>query len=474
MTAKRQLLMPTLKSATAGGVYSRSDYSSSSSSSSSSSRRALQAANQQQRQQPSMPDVLLARGYKGLAPAVLRNWRRLADKLNTPGSNVTVVAFGGSITAGYIDAAPNSSWVDPLMASLRARNPAASFSLVNLARGGHDVQAAATCWYQLAPQDADLILVEYSVNGCNGNMWCHSFMAPKIAAYETFLRRMIRRAPGAALLAVAAFDFTSMGLSLRDSWGPPTASNMTRLRPYYNSGEVFHTRIAHRYGIPMASIRDALYDVFYDDQLLLAVTGMTKEQLLSPAAMIHPSAAGHVLFAKVIWYTLQLTLSNVMAATRGAPRSPQQQQLPVPAPISPKAAAEAGVDPFCAEAVHLEQYATNSSGWSWGEGPHGLPCPHPNCIAWGFSATGAGKTLEFTIDTQNSTSGAALQRRSLLGIFQTSRTADWLSKTGSAQLSCVSGCSCRPAQMKFESSASRSIGENSWGNLGVASTEVRL
>ncbi|WIA34469.1 hypothetical protein OEZ86_012800 [Tetradesmus obliquus] len=240
----------------------------------------------------------------------MRNWRRLADKLNTPGSNVTVVAFGGSITAGFIDAAPNSSWVDPLMASLRARYPAVSFSLVNLARGGHDVQAAATCWYQLAPQDADLILVEYSVNGCNGNMWCHSFMAPKIAAYEIFMRRMIRRAPWAALLAVAAFDFTSMGVSLRDSFNHRIAGNTTRLRPHYSSGENFHTWIAHRYGIPMASIRDALYDIFYDDQLLLAVTGMTKEQLLSPAAMIHPSAAGHVLFAKVIWYTLQLTLSN--------------------------------------------------------------------------------------------------------------------------------------------------------------------
>ena len=35
---------------------------------------------------------------------------------------------------------------------LQAQYPAANISLVNLARGGHDVQAAATCWYQLAPQ----------------------------------------------------------------------------------------------------------------------------------------------------------------------------------------------------------------------------------------------------------------------------------------------------------------------------------
>jgi hypothetical protein len=53
---------------------------------------------QQQEQPPWLPESLLSRGFKGLAPAVLRNWRRLADKLGSPGSNVTVVMFGGSIT----------------------------------------------------------------------------------------------------------------------------------------------------------------------------------------------------------------------------------------------------------------------------------------------------------------------------------------------------------------------------------------
>jgi hypothetical protein len=65
------------------------------------------------------------------------------------------------------------------------------------------------------------------------------------------------------------------------------------------SGETCHTKIAHRYGIPVASIRDALYDVMYDDQVLLATTGMTQKQLLSPI-VVHPSTAGHVLYSKVI------------------------------------------------------------------------------------------------------------------------------------------------------------------------------
>jgi hypothetical protein len=35
---------------------------------------------------------------------------------------------------------------------LQASYPSVQFTIVNLARGGNDVSAAATCWYQLAPQ----------------------------------------------------------------------------------------------------------------------------------------------------------------------------------------------------------------------------------------------------------------------------------------------------------------------------------
>jgi hypothetical protein len=77
---------------------SSDEYVSQTGHSSNSSSRKLQALEQQRQQVPSLPEALLSRGYKGLAPAVLRNWRQLADKLNTPGSPLTVVTFGGSIT----------------------------------------------------------------------------------------------------------------------------------------------------------------------------------------------------------------------------------------------------------------------------------------------------------------------------------------------------------------------------------------
>jgi hypothetical protein len=60
------------------------------------------------------------------------------------------------------------------------------------------------------------------------------------------------------------------------------------------------TKIAHRYGIPVASVRDALYDIIYDDAMLQAITGFKAAQLLSSNNVVHPTTAGHLLFAKVI------------------------------------------------------------------------------------------------------------------------------------------------------------------------------
>lgn len=77
------------------------------------------------------PRSVLALGYKGLEADTLRNWHHLSRKLATPGSNVTVVSFGGSLTAGYIakeeawKSALDGSWVEPMVAWLKVRHGAA-------------------------------------------------------------------------------------------------------------------------------------------------------------------------------------------------------------------------------------------------------------------------------------------------------------------------------------------------------------
>ncbi|WIA36159.1 hypothetical protein OEZ86_007505 [Tetradesmus obliquus] len=72
-------------------------------------------------------------------------------------------------------------------------------------------------------------------------------MSPRVAAYETFLRRIIRTVPGAALLAVAAFDFELFDASMPDSQGQPTGISVTRPKAYFDSGETRSQWMAGRW-----------------------------------------------------------------------------------------------------------------------------------------------------------------------------------------------------------------------------------
>jgi hypothetical protein len=94
-----------------------------------------------------------------------RNWDRLAHKLTTPGSNITVVAFGGSVTVGHHEFNENSSWPEESVAWLRRAFPAVNFTCVNLGHGATVAMAAALCYYHDMPAEVDLVLVEYSING---------------------------------------------------------------------------------------------------------------------------------------------------------------------------------------------------------------------------------------------------------------------------------------------------------------------
>jgi hypothetical protein len=76
------------------------------------------------------PRSVLARGYKGVEVDALRNWHLLARKLSTPGTNVTIVAFGGSITAGYMKFkkqewknSMEGSWVEQLVSWFQVSVP---------------------------------------------------------------------------------------------------------------------------------------------------------------------------------------------------------------------------------------------------------------------------------------------------------------------------------------------------------------
>jgi hypothetical protein len=68
---------------------------------------------------------------------------------------------------------------------------------------------------------------------CNAAAYCML----QTAAYEMLMRRVIRRAPGAAQLAVSAFHFQTLDSPMREAMGQTTGWNITLPNPYFGSGE---------------------------------------------------------------------------------------------------------------------------------------------------------------------------------------------------------------------------------------------
>ncbi|WIA33999.1 hypothetical protein OEZ86_012384 [Tetradesmus obliquus] len=200
---------------------------------------------------------------------------------------------------------------------LQASFPGVNFTVVNAARGASDVIVASTCWYQYAPQDADLVLVEYSLNGCldfGGIPMCSSTAMLRVAHYESLYRRLLRRAPRAALMSVAAFAFAA-------ETKVQGAASVTVPNAFRSTGQELHGMIARRYGAPMASIRDSLYSVIYNDAASQQLLGTTRAALM--ADTVHPNAAGFRVWGDIVAYTgagqaLSISLDTSLAAAVGS------------------------------------------------------------------------------------------------------------------------------------------------------------
>jgi hypothetical protein len=168
-------------------------------------------------------------------------------------------------------------------------------------------------------------------------------------------------------------------------------------------------------------------------------------------------------------YTLRRTLASISADSNAAAA---QQTLRLPPPVTALAAEEADSDPFCAESADLQQYATNSSGWSWGNWVP-MQCPHPNCQTLGFHTYEPSSTLTLVINTMNSThvtNSAVLDRRNLVAVYSSghANTKRGTVTGGSAQLACVHGCRCK--RMILSKPHPSSLG----GNLILATTKVSM
>uniref|UniRef100_A0A383VWI2 SGNH hydrolase-type esterase domain-containing protein n=1 Tax=Tetradesmus obliquus TaxID=3088 RepID=A0A383VWI2_TETOB len=357
-----------------------------------------------------MSESLIRAGYKHELEG--RNWARLVQKLSTEGSTVNIVAFGGSVTVGY--RLSNTSYPEEFVEWLGATFPGVKFNLINLARRATAATFAALCLVQDLPEDADLVLLEYSVNGYGGQ--CQCFTSPQTAGYETLLRKIIKKAPHTAMLAFASF----MWLDKENKPGK-----------YYETGEDQHGVVARRYGVPMMSVRDALYDVMFDPD---NAYGVKREEIL--VDIVHVGDYGAKVYAAFLAWAVRHQATRVVLHHRSLAAAARHTPA-LPPPLNPEAAQE-DWPTFCAEGLGLQKYVTENKGWKWvDEGTNACA----GCHRYGYLTKQVGGSLTIKVNSDVlSEQDIKDQAKVMLALTFLKSYSD----VGHVNVECVSGCECKP------------------------------
>ncbi|KAF8064555.1 pbpX [Scenedesmus sp. PABB004] len=358
-----------------------------------------------------------------------RNWARLVAKLaaEDPAQPIHIVAFGGSVTVGY--RLSNTSYPEAFVAWLSAAFPRANVTLTNLARRATAATFAALCLVQELPPDADLVLVEYSVNGYGGE--CQCFTSPQTAGYETLLRKVLTRSPRAALLGFAAFMWL-------DKEGRPGR--------FYETGEDQHAVVARRYGMPVMSVRDALYDVMFDAN---NAYGVNRSAIL--VDIVHVGDYGAGVYASFLAWALRHQATRALLHHhRGLDAAAARAPPALPPPLNPEAAQE-DWPTFCAEGLGLQKYVGDNTGWEWvDEGTNACA----GCHRYGYLTNAPGSVLTVRV---NSDVLSDADRKASAKVMLALTFLKSYSNVGKARVECASGCAC--AAKVFDAKNSRPTSE---------------
>jgi hypothetical protein len=262
--------------------------------------------------------------------------------------------------------------------------------------------------------------------------------------------------------------------------------------------------IARRYGAPLASVRDSLYDTFFSSDAAAGQRVLGAPQSMLMADAVHPTAAGFKLYGDIVAYTVRQTLAMVVASGAVDPADSERAVQfagggDLPIPISPVAAQQDACT-WCKEGQSFQAVAScagapssKANKCSWKQLAWHDTCPHKNCRLWGYFLEGRNQALRINLgssmlagadDSSSSSSAGARIVTTCVDSYLTgpgSATASgfgrrYLAVTylqGSilpaqrmavAHLACVHGCKCKPMQLAFRDEVS----------TGIAATEVSM
>lgn len=258
---------------------------------------------------------------------------------------------------------------------------------------------------------------------------CQCFTSPQTAGYETLLRKVITKAPRAAMLGFASF----MWLDKDNQPGK-----------YYETGEDQHGVVCKRYGVPMMSVRDALYDVMFDAD---NEYGVNRSAIL--VDIVHVGDYGARVYASFLAWALRHQVTRILLHHKSLAAA-AARQAPMPAPLNPEAAQESWPS-FCAEGLALQKYVTQQRGWRWvDEGSSACA----GCHKYGYLTNEANASISVTV---NSDILSARDKEAGEKVMVALTFLKSYSDVGKGRVECVSGCEC--AAKVFDAKNSRPTSE---------------
>ncbi|KAL4452446.1 hypothetical protein ABPG75_008108 [Micractinium tetrahymenae] len=350
--------------------------------------------------------------------------QRVAQKL-IANETIKVVFLGGSIT--------NSADLERLGLSFSARFE--NFIRTAFPNRGHvfvdqGVPKSNSGWFAscvdtLVGDNADLVFVEFAVNDQRDA----AETSIQRRSYEFMLRSVLRVASQPAVILLNHYSwFLSKGDGRREGLffsGPESTFN--DLAQYYDVTAMSMRAAAWR-------LMDENIDGFRVDKQTRGASGKsTKDYLYFD--LVHPSPTGHQLLAELACAPIIRAVWEA-ASTLVITRRTDRRLADLPPPMIPTLRAAA--TPFCAIQQDFKRAVVGAAGFTYSaDDPQ---APTFKTQYWGYAATAEGSILSLNISTASGIAGDTRPAQ----VFILHQKALNL---GTGSVSCVSGCSCQPAQL---------------------------
>ncbi|KAI7839286.1 hypothetical protein COHA_006984 [Chlorella ohadii] len=373
--------------------------------------------------------------------------QRVAAKL-LAGQPIKVVMLGGSVTGGGGASAPDLAYAARFFQFVNTSFPHSEHVFINRAIAASTAFLYAPCLRHHVPQDADLVVLEFTVN----ERAEAPMTSPERRSYEQVIRQLLGYPSQPAVLLLHTY-----------AWWEARGDGLDR-GLFYHPPEQDLTLFSHYYDLPSLSLRAATWHLqragvprFKVDRVPMPGRGHwyyapngtlvlgeipsgvppSQQQQYFTVDGLHPADIGHAALAELLAHPLIRAVWEVQAgdAIGQADRRLHPRLASLPPPMIP--ASQDTTTSFCAMLEDFKPMVRRHKGFQYApERPQAADFMHQK---WGWRATRPGSWAEIELDTRAEVDqGDTLIWLSHLRSYQ---------GMGTALIECKSGCTCEPTKL---------------------------